>query len=77
MPTPDWNAPATLHARDDGGSEMQYNFTVLSTGTLAELVRQVAAMPTDERARVVIDVAGSTSLNVTEILALAAQENVP
>lgn len=77
MSIPDWNAAATLHARDDGGSEMQYNFTVLATGTLGELVRRVATMPSAERARVVIDVAGGKSLNVSEILALAAQEELP
>ena len=77
MPTTDWAAPATLHARDDGGSEMHYNFAVLGTGPLGDLVRQVAAMPAEERARVVIDVAGGKSLNVSEILALAAQEDLP
>jgi glutathione peroxidase len=73
MPTTDWNAPATLHMRDDGGSEMHYNFAVLAKGTLGDLVSQVAAMPADERARVLIDVAGGSTLNVGEILALAAQ----
>jgi len=77
MTTTDWTAAATLHVRDDGGSEMDFNFTALRSGTLGELVRAVAAMPADERARVVIDVAGGKSLNVAEILALAAQENLP
>ncbi len=77
MPTTDWGAAATLHARDDGGSEMHYNFTVLAAGPLGQLVRQVAAMPADERARVVLDVAGGKSLNVSEILALAAQDDLP
>ena len=77
MPTTDWDAPATLHARDDGGSEMHYNFAVLATGPLGELVRQVAAMPADERARIVLDVAGGKSLNISEILALAAQDDLP
>ena len=77
MPAIDWNAAATLHARDDGGSEMHYNFAVLATGPLGDLVRQVAAMPADERARVLIDVAGGSTLSVGEILALAAHEDMP
>ncbi len=75
-PAIDWNATATLQARDDDGSEMHYNFAVLATGPLGELVRSVAAMPADERARVVIDVAGGSTLNVGEILALAAHEDL-
>ncbi len=77
MPASDWNARATLHQREDDGSEMHYNFEVLGHGTLAELVRRVAAMPAAERARVVIDVDGGKSLNVAEILDLAAQEDLP
>lgn len=76
MPKIDWNAAATLHARDDGGSEMHYNFAVLATGPLGDLVRSVAAMPAEECARVVIDVAGGNTLNVGEILALAAHEDL-
>ena len=56
---------------------MHYNFEVLANGTLCELVRRVAAMPAAERARVVIDVTGGKSLNVSEILDLAAQEDLP
>lgn len=77
MLTTDWNTPATLHVRDDGGSELHYNFAVLGTGPLGDLVDQVAAMPAAERARVVIDVAGGKSLNVAEILALAAEKDLP
>jgi hypothetical protein len=73
----DWNAPAALHERDDGGSDMHYHFKTLRKGPLAELVRDVAAMTTAERARVVIDVEGGKSLNVGEILALAAREDLP
>lgn len=69
----DWNAEATLHERDDAGSEMQYNFSVLKKAPLRELVAQVAAMDAQQRARLVIDVAGGKSLNVGEILDLAGK----
>lgn len=72
----DWNADATLHVRDDDGSEMQYNFTKLGQGPLRDLVSRVAAMSADERARLVINVAGGKSLNVQEIIALAKQEGI-
>jgi len=76
MTTIDWNADATLHERDDGGSELQYNFSTIKTGRLGELVREVAAMGAADRARLVIDVAGGKSLNVTEIMELAARDDL-
>jgi hypothetical protein len=72
----DWNAEATLHERDDAGSEMQYNFNVLRKAPLRDLVTQVVAMTVDARARLVIDVAGGKSLNVGEILELAKAEGL-
>lgn len=72
----DWDAQGTLHERDDGGSELQYNFNALKKGTLRELVAEVAAMDAAQRARLVIDVAGGKSLNVVEILELAAKGGI-
>ena len=72
----DWNAEATLHERDDQGSELQYNFSSLKKAPLRELVAEVTAMDAAERARLVIDVAGGKSLNVTEILEIAAKEGL-
>jgi len=72
----DWNGEATLHERDDSGSEMQYNFVQLHKGPLGTLVREVAAMPADRRARLVIDVAGGKSLNVAEIMELAGRADL-
>lgn len=71
MPSPDWNAEATLHERDDDGSEMQYNFREVKKGRLGDLVREVAGMAVADRARLVIDIPGGKSINVGEILALA------
>ena len=72
----DWDAEATLHERDDDGSELQYNFTELKTGALRDIVAEVAAMDSAQRARLVIAVAGGQSLGVSEILALAKQEGL-
>lgn len=73
MQSPDWNAEATLHERDDDGSEMQYNFREVKKGRLGDLVREVAGMAAADRARLVIDIPGGKSINVGEILALAGQ----
>jgi hypothetical protein len=72
----DWNAETSLLARDDGGSELHYNFTLLRTGPLREIVAEVAAMDSAGRARLVIEVAGGKSLNLGEILELAAREGM-
>lgn len=72
----DWDAGATLHERDDGGSELQYNFAVLKKGPLRELVADVVAMDSAQRARVVIEVAGGKLLNLGEILELASKEGL-
>ncbi|MBB3860275.1 hypothetical protein GGQ88_001541 [Novosphingobium hassiacum] len=72
----DWNAEATLHERDDAGSELQYNFNVVKKAPLRELVALVATMTADERARLIIDIAGGKSLNVGEIVALAKSEGM-
>jgi hypothetical protein len=73
----DWNAPATLHERDDGGSDLHYHFRTVREGPLSELVREVAGMETAKRARMVIAIAAGKSLNVGEILALAQREDLP
>lgn len=72
----DWNAEATLHERDDAGSELQYNFKVVKKAPLRDLVAHVDTMSADERARLVIDVAGGKSLNVGETIALAKTEGL-
>ena len=77
MDTVDWHAPATLHERDDAGSDMHFHFRTVDAGTLGALVRKVAALPTAERARLVIDVAGGSTFNVGEILTLAQREDLP
>lgn len=73
----DWAAPATLTERDDSGSDLHYHFRKLREGALGELVRAVAEMPVAERARLVLEVRGGTTLNVGEILALAQRKDLP
>ena len=73
----DWNAVATLTERDDSGSDLHYHFRTLREGPLGELVREINAMPTAERARLVLEVAGGKTLNVGEILALAQRGDLP
>jgi hypothetical protein len=73
----DWNQPATLHERDDSGSDMNYDFRTVRKASLGELVRDVAAMSGDERARIVIDVAGGRTLGIGEVLELAKREDLP
>ncbi|KKC26317.1 hypothetical protein [Sphingomonas sp. SRS2] len=72
-----WDAPAQLHERSDGGSDMFYDFKTLKSGPLAELVAHVMALPTAERERVVIDAAGIGSINVQDIAGLAERSDFP
>lgn len=71
-----WDAPARLHERNDGGSDMFYDFKTLKSGSLAELIVHVMALPTEDRQRVVIDSA-SGSINIQDIAALAARPDFP
>ena len=73
----DWDAQAALIERDDGGSEMYFEFKTLAKGTLAELVAHVASLPAAERARLVLDRGPNGTLAVQEILALAARADFP
>jgi hypothetical protein len=73
----DWNAVATLHERDDSGSDLHYHFKTIRTASLGELVREVASMTSAARARLVIEMSGGKSLNVGEILALAQRGDLP
>lgn len=56
---------------------MHYDFQEILKGPLAQLVRYVATISAEDRARMVIDVAGGTTLNVAEIMNLAQREDMP
>jgi hypothetical protein len=69
----DWKAPAKLHERDDAGSDMHYSFKTVREGPVSELVRHVATLSAEHRARLVLEVPGGRTLNVAEMLDLAAR----
>lgn len=73
----DWSKPAKLLERQDGGSEMFFEFRELATDTLQALVTRVAAMPAAERARLVIDAGTAGTFNVGEIVGLAGRSDFP
>lgn len=73
----DWDAPATVHERDDCGSDRNVDFHELAKGTLAEMVRFVCGIPAEERARVVLDSAGRQTMTVGEAMALSEREDFP
>lgn len=72
-----WDAAAQIHERDDGGSDMFYNFKTLKSGSLAELITYVMEMPMEQRERLVIDAAGIGSLNIHDVGLLAEREDFP
>jgi hypothetical protein len=73
----DWNAPAEVQSRQDGGSDMYYDFKPIRSGTLVEMIRWTMALDSEERKRVVIDAAGVGSINIHDINALAEREDFP
>lgn len=72
-----WDAAAQLMERGDGGSDMFYDFKTLKSGSLAELVAHVMALPMEQRERVVIDAAGIGSMNIHDIDRLAERDDFP
>jgi hypothetical protein len=73
----DWTIRAKLLERQDGGSDMYFDFTQVNEGTLAPLVKEVAGLPSEQRARIVIDAGPLGTLGLTEILALANRDDFP
>jgi hypothetical protein len=72
----DWTAPATLHARHDAGPEGQGPSGPVREGALGELVRYVALLSAERRAHLTIEVAGGRTLDLGQILELAAREDL-
>ncbi|AUW58686.1 hypothetical protein C1T17_11845 [Sphingobium sp. SCG-1] len=77
METINWNAVSQLHERDDAGSDMFVEFKTLMNGTLGELIAYVMTLPTDQKARLVIDASGVGSLNIHDITNLAKRPDFP
>jgi len=77
MDAVNWSANAQLHERDDAGSDMFVEFKTLKSGTLSELISYVMILPSDQKARLVIDAIGVGSLNVHDINNLATRADFP
>ena len=70
-----WDDFATLHGRDGGG--LFHGFKAIRKGTVAELVRFLAALPAAERAHYMIEKAGDRQIHPHEIVALARRPDFP
>ncbi|MES2271259.1 MAG: hypothetical protein V4533_10265 [Pseudomonadota bacterium] len=77
MDAVNWSANAQLHERDDAGSDMFVEFKTLKSGTLLELISYVMALPSDQKARLIIDAFGVGSLNINDITNLSARADFP
>lgn len=77
MESVNWNAASELHERDDAGSDMFVEFKTLKRGPLAELIDYVVGLPTDQKARLVIDASGIGSLNIHDITNLSKRADFP
>lgn len=73
----DWNAPARLLEREDGGSDMYVDFKERGAGLLCALIAQVTILPATERARMVIDAGVQGLFNVSGIMALSERADYP
>ena len=71
-----WNDHATLHLRDGGGG-LLHSFKQLRSGTLAQLVAFVGALPAAERGAYMIEKSGDRQYDPGEIMALAARPDFP
>lgn len=71
-----WGDQSTLHRRADGGGVL-HGFKSIRKGTLAQLVRFVAAMPAEERGHYMIEKAGDRQYHPHEIAALAKRADLP
>jgi predicted HAD superfamily phosphohydrolase len=72
----DWKAPARLHERDDSGSDMHYHFKTLREGSVGELVHHVSLLGAGQRARLVLEIPGGKTLDLAQILELAARNDL-
>ena len=71
-----WDDRAFLHAAGDGDGVLDRAKSIRS-GTFAELVAQIAALPEEERREYYIQKAGDREFHADEIVALAAREDFP
>ena len=72
----EWDDRASVHVADDGQGVLD-GMNGLYRGTLAEMVALVAAMPEDERNKLVIQKAGDHKLGAAEIMELSQRDDFP
>ena len=71
-----WRDRASLHRRGQSDG-LLHGATALRTGSFAELVGQVAAMPAEERRDYVIEKKGDREYGADEIAELARRTDFP
>ena len=71
----DWDDAAALHRGNDDG--VLAELTAVRHGTLAELIRYVAALPEEDRVGYSIQKAGDHRLNLGEIMVLSRRSDFP
>jgi hypothetical protein len=70
----DWKAPARLHGSEGAASGSDSHGP--REGTVAELVHHVSLLSAEHRAGLAIELKGGRSLDLGEILELAAREDL-
>jgi hypothetical protein len=73
----DWMAPAKLMERTDDGSDLYFDFTPISEGGLATLVRDVLRRQSGDRQRIIIDAGVLGTLNIGQIIELSKRTDFP
>lgn len=72
----DWDDYATLHVKGEGTGVLS-GFRSVRSGTMLELVRFVATLPSDEQGDYVIQKAGDQLFKPGEISDLARRDDFP
>jgi len=71
-----WDDRAFLHATGDGDGVLDGAKSIRS-GTFSELIRQIVALPEEDRKKYYIEKAGDREFHAEEISALAARSDFP
>ena len=73
----DWMAPSKLLERTDGGSDLYFDFSPISEGGLAALIRDVMRRGSGDRQRIIIDAGALGMLNIGQIIELSERGDFP
>lgn len=72
----DWDDRASLHLKGDSDGVLG-SMKRLRSGTFAELISQVMAMPAEDREKYVIEKAGDREFSAGEIEGLSKRDDFP